>query len=169
MGSWSNALNTWISCCLDIRGVSNLHSSPLSCFIWPALQPVSGHRNQEHYTLHSVALSGPSPPTSRSTPTLGHRGSLSQLPWDLALTISRLTPASGHPALCSQSCQKLILSPRGPAPALEPLAPWSQRPWDPAPPSSELAPVRPSSSWAQLWDMFYYNHYLRAPCLLVTI
>lgn len=153
---------------LDIRDVSNLHSSPLSYFIWPASQPGSGHRTQEHCTLHSVALSGPSPPTSRSTPTLGHLGSLSQLPRDLALTISRPTPASGHPTLCSQSCQKPMLPPRGPASAWTPGT-CSQRPQDPAPSSSESAPARPSSSWAQLWDMFYYNHYLRTPCLLITV
>lgn len=39
---------------LDIRDVSNLHSSPLSYFIWPSSQPGSGHRTQD--TVHFIVL-----------------------------------------------------------------------------------------------------------------
>lgn len=47
---------------LDIRDVSSLHSSPLSYFIWPSSQPGSGHRTQEHCTLHMFVVQDPAHP-----------------------------------------------------------------------------------------------------------
>lgn len=153
---------------LDIRDVSNLHSS-LYLILYDHLHNQAVDTGtQEHCTLHSAVLSGPSPPTSRSTPTLGHLGSPASY-----LKIWPEQSAGRHQLQDTPYSVASLVRNRccfpGVQHQLELPGTCSQRPRDPAPSSSESAPAGPSSSWAQLWDMFYYNHYLRIPCLLITV
>lgn len=98
---------------LDIRDVSSLHSSPLSYFIWPSSQPGSGHRTQEHCTLHSHCV-------VRTQPTHQQVNTNSRTPWEPQPATSRsglnnqqANTSFRTPILCSQSCQKPIAASQG--------------------------------------------------------